>query len=123
MRTSGYPPYPLIQFCTRATCSFPQSWWQEVIGNLTDEDIQRFVLDACRLRRWTFLSHKYDPPRENATRQMINCLETSIFMSDDEVEAFAQQAKAAADHFRNIPATQRNFGTAATQLLNDSPPN
>ncbi len=123
MATYCYPTFPLIQLVLRIHPSrFASVWFQEVIANITDGDIQSFICDACRQREWTLVLAQYDPSREKAARQMINCLETCVSLSRDEVEGFISEACTAAEHFKQIAENRRDFDAAARQLLSDNPP-
>ncbi|MCX6353452.1 MAG: hypothetical protein NTZ78_00945 [Candidatus Aureabacteria bacterium] len=120
--TFRYPTYPIIQLVLRIQPDgWSSPWYQEVIGNVTDEDIQRFIVDACRTHRWTLVLAQYDPVREKQTRRMVNCLETAVAMSRSDVAELANAALAAASHFREVAADRRDFNAAAREFLIDSP--
>lgn len=122
VKTYCYPTYPLIQLVVRIySPTKPDPWWQETLGDLTDGNIQDFLIDACRLREWKLILSRYDPPGEKILGRMIDPVETTISLSEEQVAHLICEALMATEHFLRIPRPQRDFLRAAQQLTQDNP--
>ncbi len=124
VKTYNYESYPILQFIVRIYRQGDKKplWWHETLANITYGDIQGFISDACRNRKWKFVMARYNPCREEELDEMIDLNERVFTLSEQDANKWLEEAENAVQYFLKIPNSKRNFSAAAQNLMEDDPP-